>query len=261
MQQSLSAIVLWALGFLLFCAGFPAQAAQGTIRFNNGRLSLDVQQEPFFAVLQKISEQTGVRFFVSEDITPGRIDTFVNRKPLQEGLRKLLTNHNYAMIFSKSDQGWQVASVEIYPRGHQDGVLHPIPVQDKVLHLADGKTGKRVLVTSTSDMVTYGRIEDHGLLQPSRTIAAKPEKARQHMNEDWFVTQKQLEVQEQEAYQELIYAKNRLDAVADPDRKAALQAAYNARLNQFYRQKESNTNRIEAIKRIGIFRKMSQPEQ
>lgn len=260
MKKGLMTAMLLAWCLVHVGAASPLQASLSSVRYVNDRLSLDVRQESFFSVLERVSKLTGIRFFISEEIKPAEVNVFVNRKPLQEGLRKVLRDYNFAMIFTKSDQDWRVASVEIYPRGKQSGLLKPLGVEPEIAAQPQGG-GKRVLVTSTKEVVTYGKLEDRGLLQPSRITPLTPQAAQAVKDEAWFLTGKQLEARELEAYQELLYAKKRIESVSDPDRKSALQAVYSHKLKQFYEQKKSNTNTIEAMKRIGIFQKMSQPEK
>lgn len=246
---------------LVFAAGTGVQAAQTSIRYEQGRLSVDVHSEPFFAVLQKIAVHTGVQFYIAEDVKAREISLFVNREPLQQALRTVLKDYSFAMRLKQTEQGWQVGSVKVYTRGAQGGVLKPLQVPHALPVYAQQDENKHVFVSSTRESITYGNLKKRGILQPSRTLPLQHATPQQCMQNDWFRMKKQFEKHEIEAYQDLLFAQNRLNTETDPAKHSALQALYTQKMEQFYIQKQTHMNRVEAIKRIGIFQKASRPDK
>ena len=59
----------------------------------------DVENASLEDVLDKVTEQTGLSFFINDDVTDTKISTTFKGLELDKGLKKILSRTNYAFVY------------------------------------------------------------------------------------------------------------------------------------------------------------------
>lgn len=241
------------LGILLFLsAGAPNAVAQKafTLSYHKGLLSLQADQAPLVKILRELADKTGIDVMVSPDIQPMDVSIRLAEEPVELALRRLLRGFSYAVVYARTEDAWQVASLKVYPEGRQDGDVVALVAQPAIP--AAGETVLRtVLYPSGQESVTYGKLGREGLLIPSRTVpAASAAQAPRDLDKPWFKLQKQLEHQENRQYAELLLRQKKIEAAQDAETREALALSYADEVAKFFATKKANLNKIEALKRI-----------
>ena len=89
----------------------PAIAAAdlSSVRYENGKLWLNVRNAPAAELLKVVAQKTGVRFVVAAEVQPGPITLSLEGMPLERAIRNLLSTMpqaaGHTMTYSPSRQG------------------------------------------------------------------------------------------------------------------------------------------------------------
>lgn len=115
-----------ALTFLLCSSTHPVQASaqEFALTVQKGRMSARVQGACLQAVLQEVSDETGIQVFVEPSLLPSRVSAQFQGLTVEEGLKRLISGHSYAMVFSalKNEAGIHpLKAVRVYPKGSGEG--------------------------------------------------------------------------------------------------------------------------------------------
>lgn len=106
--------ILSALGLFSFT---PTQAAD-LVAVKDGLLSVDLKDASLLEVARDIEKQSGVWFRGDETLFQEKISVTFSDLPLEEGLKRILTNLNYSLMF---DTGNKVAGVMVMGEGKPAG--------------------------------------------------------------------------------------------------------------------------------------------
>lgn len=106
--------ILSALSLLSF---MPAQAAD-LVSVKDGLLSVDLKDNSLLEVARDIESQSGVWFRGDETLFQEKISVTFNDLPLEEGLKRILTNLNYSLMFDTKNK---VAGVMVMGEGKPAG--------------------------------------------------------------------------------------------------------------------------------------------
>jgi len=223
------------------------------VRYAKGNLTVRAVDTPLTSLLASITEATGIKVFLSTELRHATVSARVVDRELEEGLKSVLRGLNYAVIYRKKGDAWEISALKIYPPGKHGGPLMAIGNGKKGPFVSAGKKpAKRVRFYPGDETAAFGRPGDGGLIAPARTTAADPSNTDRRIQTDtpWFQIQMEQERRESQKYRELTLLKQKLGATRDPDRKAALSMAYAEAVNKFYAMKKAHLNKIEALKRI-----------
>lgn len=69
------------------------------IEYLDELISADVENASLEDVLDKVTEQTGLSFFINDDVTDTKISTTFKGLELDKGLKKILSRTNYAFVY------------------------------------------------------------------------------------------------------------------------------------------------------------------
>lgn len=113
---------LWIILILLFCS-----LASAEVRISNGKMTVDVVNQPLDKVLSILREQSNIQFYVDDGVSDESICAVFQNLSIGRGIKKLLegTGINYAVIdkngeteaiFIGSSQKPQPSSVKLDAR-------------------------------------------------------------------------------------------------------------------------------------------------
>ncbi len=254
-------LITLAIVFFLCFAGGSLYAAQekGSVRFAENRLSVAADKMPLTELLKEISESASINIYVSKDLQPVNVTVNLSDSPLEDALKVILRGYNYAGIYQKNGESWQITAVKVYPTGQPGGTLLRLGDQgSKVISKDPRAVTKTVIVSSGMDVITYGGIEgNEGILVPSMTVPNPSVGPTDSLNQPWFALQKQLEKKEFEEYQKLKLMHKKVAEADDPEKQETLAIMYADEARKFYDMKQSHLNKIEAMKRISESRELT----
>jgi len=109
-------VVSCTLGFFLCQNGLCAEA----VIVKDGLLSVNLKDNSLLEVARDIEKQSGVWFRGDETLFQEKISVTFNDLPLEEGLKRILTNLNYSLMFDAKNK---VAGVMVMGEGKPAGAL------------------------------------------------------------------------------------------------------------------------------------------
>ncbi len=107
-------VVSCILGFFLCQNGLCAEA----VSVKDGLLSVNLKETSLLDVARDIEKQSGVWFRGDETLFQEKISVSFNDLPLEEGLKRILTNLNYSLMFDNKNK---VAGVMVMGEGKPAG--------------------------------------------------------------------------------------------------------------------------------------------
>jgi hypothetical protein len=100
------------------------------IAVRDGRLSVEIQNQPLSGVLDKISRAARVAISVADGLGSQRVSGQFEDVPLAEGLRLLLQEHDAFFFFGGNQNGpSSLRAAWVYPKGRGRSLM-PVPPQD-----------------------------------------------------------------------------------------------------------------------------------
>jgi len=91
-------------GFTLFAATIPAYSAQGIseLQFSSQSISAEIEGATLETILNKIIAKKGIWFKGSQSVLQEKVNTRFVDLPIEYGLKKILRNLNYSLIFDEN---------------------------------------------------------------------------------------------------------------------------------------------------------------
>lgn len=81
-------------------------------------MSADITGTPLRDVLSEISRQTGMIVRIEEGLQ-GSVSKHISKLPLEEGLKRILSDYSYTMVYSENEQGEIVPKeVKVFKKGN-----------------------------------------------------------------------------------------------------------------------------------------------
>lgn len=100
------------------------------ISFKDGRLSVQVENQPLPRVLDKVSRQTGVGFMIGDGLEEPRISVAFQNLRLEEGIQQILKDQDAFFFYGAEEQGsTRLRGIWVYPRGGGRR-LAPLPPEE-----------------------------------------------------------------------------------------------------------------------------------
>jgi len=229
--------------------------AKPVVIYSKGKLSIKAYNQPLISLLYSMSQVTGIKFYVSKKLQAELVNINISNRPVEDALKILLKNFNYATIYTKKDGTWEISAVTVYPRSGKKGDLIPtFGGADKVV------LSKNRLMKYPIQIVTYGTIpKDGGVLVPARMMIKKVGSYKvlygKGVPASILTLQASFEEREMRMYKDLIMLKCKIDSTKDPKRKEILSMIYAEKARHFYMLKKAHLNKIETLKRIYESRK------
>jgi HEAT repeat protein len=130
-----------------------ADARPPEVVLKDGRLSLDVEGRPLEWVLGRISRAAGVPAVLDEKVQQAAVSLRFQDLPLEEGLRRLLAEHDAFFFYGAQDGApASLRVVWVYPKGHGRS-LEPVPPErwastrdiEKMLDAPDAEDRSRAI--------------------------------------------------------------------------------------------------------------------
>ena len=249
------------LGFFFVAAGAQADSTLQLTYFE-GRVTLTARQAPLFGVLRALADATGIAVSATEDFVPGSVNLELIDEPLEEALKRILRETNYAAVYAREGETYRLAALKIYPSGRLSGELVPVAQPaGEALQPALQPFDQIVLVRSGEEIATFrkgaGRAPgDYGLLLPENFFNLKTAEYSGTLGGE-------LQMQETRAFEEIELLRNRIDETQNMDTKQALSLVLAQKLDDFDTLQRSNHNQMEALYRLDLFNqqkaKQSQP--
>jgi hypothetical protein len=107
-------VVSCIFGLFLYQNGWCAEA----VSVKDGLLSVNLKENSLLEVARDIEKQSGVWFRGDETLFQEKISVTFNDLPLEEGLKRILTNMNYSLMFDAKNK---VAGVMVMGEGKPAG--------------------------------------------------------------------------------------------------------------------------------------------
>jgi clan AA aspartic protease (TIGR02281 family) len=114
-----------AAAFCFACLSV-ALAAPGefSVSYDDGKLSVVLEDVELTAALDAVNRETGVRFEVGAGVA-GRLNKRFADQPLDKAIARLLSGYSHVLLFAKGIDPPQVTRVLLLPEGSQDTVFAP----------------------------------------------------------------------------------------------------------------------------------------
>lgn len=100
----------------------PIFAGAESVTIQNGRMSVDVKEAPLVGIAKDIENQAGISFKGDESLLEEKVSVSFKDLPLEEGIKRILANMNYSLMF---DNRGQVSEVMIMSEGSGSGAPQP----------------------------------------------------------------------------------------------------------------------------------------
>jgi hypothetical protein len=249
--------------FLCLIIHAPANAAIKDAVFSGGNLKLEATNASVSEILEAIARKGGIDIFVARGCQFGgdRKSINITGEPVEDVLRSILRGYNYAVIYIKENDDFRISTLKIYPEGQQDKDVVPLFSSNRLpVSEEKGRRGETVTVTvsAAGEIISNGQLGRKGLLVPSQlSVSESDMEQAESIHTPWFSLQTQLESQEAAKYQEIMLLQKKLEAANDPALKQALAATYTDEMAKYHATKKANLNKIEALKRITLFKNMT----
>jgi hypothetical protein len=248
----------------LFTLGGAADAAvRPGVRYESGNLTLEARKATVGEVLETIARTAGVDVFIAKgfETRADRLTLQIEGEPLEDALKRILVGYSYAAIYEKEGDDFRIAALKIYPEGGVSGAVVPLFSGGRTpLYEEKNRRGETVtvLVDATGGIATRNSAAArHGVVGPSSTelpSGASPA----DLSSPWFVLQLQQEQEEARRFADLLMLKKQAEIAGEPAQKQALTMAYADGVAKFQAFRKSNMNKVESLKRIGLYQEVKQ---
>ena len=251
-----SCLLVFCAFILLIASSLNVQAnSKVQVEYSGENISIQSEDVQLLPLLEAISKETGVAVFVAEKVESRSIDLRVQEENLKSAFKRVLRNYNHVMIFSNKGNGPSLVKVQIYPQGSVTGQLQAMGGGNATREVEQDQNQK-VIVSSGDSEVEHRFSLNGGKLLPMRDNQ-NVVKSDNAVKEPWYVLKKELQAREREMAAELRYKNMQTQATKDPVKKKARSRAQGENLQDFYQKKKEHINKIEAMKRIQEFQKLS----
>jgi len=240
-----------AVGTMIWGLAVDRAQARPQLHYDQGRVSVEAFQASVTDVLEALAESAGVDIFVSEDFEAQTISIILEEEALDDALKRILKSYNHAAIYTKKGEAWKLTAVKIYPKGRYGGEVVPLFSGRPALAVTyDRGETKTVEVISGKEMITYGRLQDQGVLRPSKSFPNVAPDQTGTRSERLLAFQRQMENLEAGKYETLMQIKRVLEAADDPDERKALSSRFAYEVETFHAMKKDHLNKMEDLKRL-----------
>jgi hypothetical protein len=255
------------IGFLmglliLGLAGGGQAAAAAGMNYAEGRLTLSAKQTPLTQVLEELHRLAGIDIYAARGLSSAQVSVDVRDEPLEDALKTILRQYNYAAIYVKEGDGFRITALKLFKEGEQGGEVVPLFTGSPAAVYADsdrhGET-RTVFVSSSRDVTIQGEFQKRGLLVPSQMTVAQESAGPlpEGLHIPWVAMQADIQTRESEQFQQLLYLQKQLEgAKSDEERRIASQL-YTDQVAKFQLQKRANVNKVEALKMLNSFQGLS----
>jgi hypothetical protein len=170
MLKTASLTALIACSFFSVFLISPDAFCADPVRVKDGLLSVNLKDTSLLDVARDIEKQSGIWFKGDETLFQEKISVTFSDLPLEEGLKRILTNMNYSLMF---DNKHEVAGVMVMGEGKAAGTqpARPGAQPSRVVNRPSANLRSRSS-TSTPPAATVIRRPPRALPQASRTRAA-----------------------------------------------------------------------------------------
>jgi hypothetical protein len=246
------------LGLAAFPAAAAAGAAAGGMDYRDGRLTLSVREMPLTRILENLYRTAGIDVFMAKGLTPGPVSADVKNQPLDEALKTILRDYNYAAIYVKEGDGFRITALKLFKEGEQGGEVVPLFAGNPAAVYADSARNgemRTVFVSSSRDVTIQGEFKKRGLLVPSRMTVAQESAGPllEGLHNPWMAMQADIQTQESEQFQQLLYLQKQLEGAKSAEEQRIASQLYTDQAAKFQLQKRANVNKVEALKRLNVF--------
>jgi len=100
----------------------PLPVLGETVNIKDGRISVDIKDASLAGIARDIEKQSGILFKGDESLLEEKISVSFKDLPLEQGIKRILANVNYSLIF---DSRGEVSEVKIMSEGSDTGVSQP----------------------------------------------------------------------------------------------------------------------------------------
>ena len=116
-----------------------ASARNADIRFQNGKMSVNLKDTPLIDILSRLEKEKNIQFACNESLLETPISVAFKNLPLEEGLQRILAFLNYSLMF---DRHRQVRGITIVGFAENYVPKHPATTKTKpVAGAARGRAG------------------------------------------------------------------------------------------------------------------------
>lgn len=153
-------VSLYIAGCLLLA---PLCSWAERVSIQEGRISVDLQDADVLSVAKDIERQTGITFKGDESLLEEKISVSFKDLPLEQGIKRILTNLNYSLVF---DSRGEVSEVKLMSEG-TSASASPSQVRQPPTRTVPPASERRPVIRRprpSSPLVTGGRTPP-----PSRT--------------------------------------------------------------------------------------------
>jgi hypothetical protein len=170
MLKTASWTALIACSFFSVFLISPDAFCADPVRVKDGLLSVNLKDTSLLDVARDIEKQSGIWFKGDETLFQEKISVTFSDLPLEEGLKRILTNMNYSLMF---DNKHKLAGVMVMGEGKAAGTqpARPGAQPSRVVNRPSANLRSRSS-TSTPPAATVIRRPPRALPQASRTRAA-----------------------------------------------------------------------------------------
>ncbi len=85
----------------LFTPSFAKQTKLYQLDIKGGRLSANLNDTPLEKVLEKLSQETQIKFYAKEFLLKNKIKSKFENFPIETGIKKILIHYDHAMVFNR----------------------------------------------------------------------------------------------------------------------------------------------------------------
>ena len=157
-------VVSCIFGLFLYQNGWCAEA----VSFKNGLLSVNLKDNSLLEVARDIEKQSGVWFRGDETLFQEKISVSFNELPLEEGLKRILTNLNYSLMFDAKNK---IAGVMVMGEGKPAGAQPGRPgVQPPRVATPPGSTTRPATAPAVRSRPTTPTTPPATVRRPPRTV-------------------------------------------------------------------------------------------
>ena len=135
----------------------PIFAGAESVTIQNGRMSADLKEASLVGVAKDIEKLSGIAFKGDESLLEEKVSVSFKDLPLEEGIKRILANMNYSLMFDKRGE---VSVVMIMSEGSGSGAsqpqIRPTPTRTGTQSPVERRPVVRRPTRSSSPLVTGG---------------------------------------------------------------------------------------------------------
>ena len=264
-KQTTKTFLVTALVALAFVAlvGAADGAIRPGVKYERGNLTLEAKKAAVGELLETIARTAGVDVFIVKgfETRADRLTLQFEGEPLEDALKRILVGYSYAAIYTKEGDDFRIAALKIYPEGGVSGAVVPLfsggrtPLYEEKTRQGETVT---VLIDATGGIVTQNSAAARrGVVGPSSTELS-PSSSPADISAPWVALKLQLEQEEARLFADLLMLKKQAELAGDPAQKQSLTMAYADGVAKFQAFRKANVNKVESLKRIGLYQEVTQ---